>query len=83
VDIVLVDGVMPGMDGGEFLAKLASSDVHLPVMMMSGYGRGQFEELQQQYVDCKAFLGKPFSRQDLYCAIVTCIGNETDLKTIT
>jgi two-component system cell cycle sensor histidine kinase/response regulator CckA len=83
VDIVLVDGVMPGMDGGEFLAKLASSDVHLPVIMMSGYGRGQFEELQQQYVDCKAFLGKPFSRQDLYCAIVTCIGDETESKTVT
>ena len=39
-DLVLLDWVMPGMGGEEFLLRLQETDPHVPVMLVTGSAEG-------------------------------------------
>jgi two-component system cell cycle sensor histidine kinase/response regulator CckA len=60
VDLVILDMVMPGMDGGETLNGLLSIDPDAKVLLISGYGLdGRIKEIRRQ--GCRGFLQKPFT----------------------
>ncbi|HET9597933.1 MAG TPA: response regulator, partial [Anaeromyxobacteraceae bacterium] len=68
VTAVVVDLVMPGMDGGECYRGIREIDPEVPVVLVSGYGRdGRAQELLDEGVH--AFLQKPFGAPELVEAI--------------
>jgi DNA-binding response OmpR family regulator len=66
--LVLLDFMMPGMDGLEVLSQLQKIKPGVPVILMSGLGRqeavGQFSGL-----GISGFLQKPFPLEDLAAEI--------------
>ena len=63
-DLVLLDVVMPGVDGWQMLQKLQERHGSIPVIMFSG----QVDELSAQRAEergAQAFVGKPFDPQHL------------------
>ena len=59
-DALIVDLMMPKVDGREVLAATRELDPHLPFIMASGYGMDQFE------ADANTlFIGKPYRMSDL------------------
>jgi PAS domain S-box-containing protein len=64
VDLVILDLIMPGMDGGETLATLRNISREVPVVLSSGYALNkQMEQVMAQ--GCSGFLQKPFSMSEL------------------
>jgi CheY-like chemotaxis protein len=60
VDLVILDMVMPGMDGGETFDGLRTIDPGVRVLLISGYGLdGRIKEIRRQ--GCQGFLQKPFT----------------------
>lgn len=60
VDLVILDMVMPGMDGGETFERLQALDPDVKVLLISGYGLdGRIAKIRDQ--GCKGFLQKPFT----------------------
>ncbi len=60
IDLVILDLIMPGMDGGETLDMLLEIRPDLPVLLSSGYALdGHASEVMAR--GCRAFLQKPFS----------------------
>jgi two-component system, cell cycle sensor histidine kinase and response regulator CckA len=61
---VILDLIMPGMDGGQTLAALRSLNRNVPVVLSSGYALDkQMEQVVEQ--GCSGFLQKPFSMSEL------------------
>jgi DNA-binding NtrC family response regulator len=48
-DIILVDLVMPGMSGPEFLSELRRTHVALPVVIVTGYPDGELMQQAMRY----------------------------------
>ena len=68
VELVIIDLVMPDVDGMELAAKVLSKRPEIKILVMSGYAddvvvHGIFES---KNVD---FLGKPFSIRDLFSRV--------------
>ncbi len=64
VDLVILDLIMPGMDGGQTLAALRSMSRNVPVILSSGYAlTKQMEQVMEQ--GCSGFLQKPFNLSEL------------------
>ncbi|MCB2217116.1 MAG: cache domain-containing protein [Desulfobulbaceae bacterium] len=64
IDLVILDLIMPGMDGGETLATLRNISQDVPVVLSSGYALNkQMEQVMAQ--GCSGFLQKPFSLSEL------------------
>jgi two-component system, cell cycle sensor histidine kinase and response regulator CckA len=60
VDLVILDMVMPGMDGGETFDRLQAIDPDVNVLLISGYGLdGKAEKIRDQ--GCRGFIQKPFT----------------------
>ena len=60
VDLVILDMVMPGMDGGETFDRLQAIDPDVKVLLISGYGLdGKAEKIHDQ--GCRGFIQKPFT----------------------
>lgn len=73
--VVLTDYYMPGMNGGELLAKIAASEWKVPVIVMSGDDRvRQAGDLK----DAFKVIRKPFLVVDLVKAIMDAV--ESDVK---
>ncbi|UVT16319.1 MAG: response regulator [Nitrospira sp.] len=65
VDLVLVDLLMPGMDGLELIRQLRCTSLTAKIIAMSG-GIGDWNYLQvAAYLGAQMTLQKPFSRQTL------------------
>lgn len=60
IDLVILDMIMPGMDGGETFDGLRALDPDVRVLLISGYGlNGRAKEIRHQ--GCRGFLQKPFT----------------------
>jgi FixJ family two-component response regulator len=69
---VVIDVRLPDMNGLEFQAQLAQSGIHLPVVMITGYGDipMSVRAMKHGAVD---FLSKPFRDQDMLDAVSVAI----------
>ncbi len=72
IDLALIDYVMPGMDGIEFLDKLRHDHPKLRTIMMTAYGtpNAVLGALKKRVCD---FLVKPFSMADLRTTVSTAL----------
>lgn len=72
-DLVLTDIVMPDMEGIALIREIRALDKEVPIIAMSGGGRGG----QTMYLEAATKLGanaalhKPFSSDELFCALNT------------
>jgi PAS domain S-box-containing protein len=76
IAIVLLDLIMPGMDGSEVFREIKRQNPGAKIILCSGYSvNGQAGELMNLGVD--GFLQKPFTTQSLLSAIRGVIGPST------
>jgi CheY-like chemotaxis protein len=71
-DLVLMDYILPGLDGHQALQELHSSNPGLPVIFITGLAKEQF---WTHSLSAKAFgvLLKPFSRSQLLATVHTAL----------
>lgn len=75
IDLVILDVIMPGMDGGATFDKLRKLFPAMPVILSSGYSlNGQVKEIMEK--GCNGFLQKPFSMAELSQKVTEILGNE-------
>lgn len=60
IDAVVLDILMPGMDGYQTHDALRSLDAELPILLYSGYADGERRGGNRSFDDRTAFLAKPF-----------------------
>ncbi len=64
IDLVILDMIMPEMDGGKTFDHLRAIEPHIKVLLSSGYAiNGQAEKILRK--GCKGFIQKPFTIQKL------------------
>ena len=64
IDLVILDMIMPGLDGEQVFYALKKIDPETRVLLASGYSvDGQAEELIRQ--GCNGYIQKPFSLRRL------------------
>jgi CheY-like chemotaxis protein len=64
IDMVILDMIMPGMNGGEVYNKLKEIDPDIKVLLSSGYSlNGQAAEILER--GCNDFIQKPFNMMDI------------------
>jgi len=64
IDLVILDLIMPGMDGGAVFDSIKELFPYMPVMLSSGYAiNGQASEIMQK--GCNGFVQKPFNISEL------------------
>jgi len=64
IDLVLLDMIMPGIDGEQVFDFIQSKFPHIPVLLSSGYAQdGQADTILKK--GCSGFIQKPFSLSDL------------------
>jgi CheY-like chemotaxis protein len=64
VDLVILDMIMPGMDGGKTFDAIRKLRPRMPVILSSGYAMdGRAEEIMGR--GCNAFIQKPYSLSEL------------------
>jgi CheY-like chemotaxis protein len=79
IDLVILDMVMPGMDGGETFDGLRTLDPDVKVLLISGYGlNGRIKEIRRQ--GCRGFLQKPFTILQLSEKIKTILAEDAPAK---
>jgi FixJ family two-component response regulator len=77
---IVIDIRLPDMNGMEFQAQLTRTGVHLPVVMMTGYGDIPMtvRAMKGGAVD---FLSKPFRDQDMLDAVMAAIERDRRRRT--
>jgi two-component system, OmpR family, response regulator len=72
-DLILMDVMMPGMDGGDVAAKLKENKklAHIPIVFLSAIVKKEETEATGSNFGGLTFLAKPVNMQDL----ITCIEN--------
>ncbi len=64
IDLVILDLVMPGMDGGKLFDRIREMNPDLPVMLSSGYSiNGHAADIMKR--GCNGFIQKPFTITEL------------------
>ena len=63
IDIVILDFVMPDLDGAEVVAAIKDINPHTKIMLSSGYGRDR--KMTEIMRSCHGFIQKPFSMKEL------------------
>ncbi len=72
---LVLDVRLPGISGLDFQATLAQRGIHLPVVMMTGYGDIPMT-VQAMKAGAVDFLTKPFRDQDMLDAVSTAIAKD-------
>jgi PAS domain S-box-containing protein len=74
IDLVILDLIMPGMDGGQVFDVIRSMAPAIPVILSSGYAiNGQANRVMQK--GCEGFIQKPFNFAQLSQAIRKILDN--------
>ena len=64
IDLVLLDMIMPGMDGGKTFDRIRELQPDMPVMLSSGYAiNGKATQIMRR--GCNGFIQKPFNLSEL------------------
>jgi DNA-binding NtrC family response regulator len=64
IDLVILDMIMPGMDGGKTFDRIREVQPGVPVLLSSGYAmNGQAFEIMQR--GCNGFIQKPYNISEL------------------
>jgi len=64
IDLVILDLIMPGMDGGETFDGIRDIDPAMPVLLSSGYSiNGQASDIMKK--GCNGFIQKPFQISEI------------------
>jgi two-component system cell cycle sensor histidine kinase/response regulator CckA len=75
IDIVILDMIMPDMDGGETYLKLKNINQNVKVLLSSGYSlQGQAQDTLK--LGGVGFIQKPFSEKELLQEICVIVGQE-------
>jgi nitrogen-specific signal transduction histidine kinase/CheY-like chemotaxis protein len=75
VDIVILDMIMPGMDGGRAYEQMKEINPDVKVILTSGYGPdSEVTEIKRK--GCDSFIQKPFGIKELYGKIEEIIKRE-------
>jgi FixJ family two-component response regulator len=76
---VVLDIRLPGMSGLDFQTQLANSNIHVPIIMMTGHGDipMSVRAMKGGAVD---FLTKPFRDQDMLDAVAQAIGRDRERR---
>ena len=77
-DVVVLDVMMPGMDGMQVLERLKSNPrhTHIPIILVTG--RGQDEDLLAGYrFGADYYIVKPFTARQLLYAVRLVLGRES------
>jgi CheY-like chemotaxis protein len=73
IDIVILDMIMPDMDGGKTYLRLKNIDPNVSVVLSSGYSlQGQAHDIFKS--GDVGFLQKPFSEKELLQEMSTVLG---------
>jgi DNA-binding NtrC family response regulator len=68
IDLVILDLIMPTMNGGQIYDRLKEANPNVKVLLSSGYSiNGQAREILER--GCNSFIQKPFSMKDLSAKI--------------
>jgi PAS domain S-box-containing protein len=79
IDLIILDMIMPGMDGGKTFDQLRNIRSSIPVLLSSGYSlNGQANTILQR--GCNGFVQKPFSINQLSQKIRDVLDEKGDLK---
>ena len=64
IDLVILDLIMPGMDGGKTFDKIRELQPQIPILLSSGYSiNGMAADILKR--GCEGFIQKPFKIQEL------------------
>ncbi len=68
IDLVILDMIMPDMNGGEVFSLLQEMNPSVRVILSTGYSlKGQVEDMMKQ--GCRALIQKPFHLDELSQAV--------------
>jgi len=80
IDLVILDMIMPGMNGSQVLKMLKSINPDIKVILSSGYSM-QGELLEVMEMGCLGFIQKPYKFTDLSKIVHQAICNEDETDT--
>jgi CheY-like chemotaxis protein len=64
IDMVILDMIMPGMDGGTTFNRIREIQPDMPVLLSSGYAmNGHAEKIMRR--GCNGFIQKPYNISEL------------------
>jgi nitrogen-specific signal transduction histidine kinase/CheY-like chemotaxis protein len=76
IDLVILDMIMPGLDGGKTFDLIRAIQPSLPVILSSGYSlNGQANSIIQR--GCNGFIQKPFNLSQLSAKVRQVLSNKT------
>lgn len=75
-DVVLLDLMLPGMDGGEVCRRLRCSST-TPVIMLTAHEGRELEELMASRLGADDYIAKPFSIRELLRRIASVLQQES------
>ena len=73
IDLVILDMVMPEMDGRETFSRLKKLDPNVKVILSSGYSLEDMAE-EMLSMGCEAFIQKPFDEHQISRKIKDLLG---------
>lgn len=72
-DLILLDVIMPRMDGFEALRRIRAADVKTPIIMVTT--RGEAVNMEQGYASgCTEYVTKPIDAVELLAKVKDCLG---------